>query len=147
MTVFIEVRQDLSDALRERRAVGADGGRLLLPGQFVVARITTDVRDQRYLVPRIAGERDRVMIVGEDGVHASRAPVRVLFHIDASRPDLDPTETQWAVIEMSDALPAGTQVIVTNLDQITDGTPVRTTETLARDGVEADTGMGAEGGS
>jgi RND family efflux transporter MFP subunit len=143
MTVFIEVRQDLTDALRERRAVSTEGGRLLLPGQFVVARVTTSVRDERFLVPRIAVERDRVMIVGEDGIHAHRAPVRVLFHIDASRPDLDPAETQWAVIEMTDALPPGTQVIVSNLDQITDGTPVRTTETLARDGLDT----GREGGS
>ena len=142
LTAFVEVRQDISDALRERRAVNTEGGRLLLPGQFVVASVTTSVREPRFVVPRTAVERDRIMVIETNSEpRARRTPVRVLFHIDAVFPELDPRETQWAVIDDTPELREGTLVITSNLDELAPGDHVRTRdpEAIARDGAPGGT--------
>lgn len=126
MTVFIEVEQQLDQAVRERRAINEQGGRLLLPGQFVVARVITSTSTPRIVVPRTAVERDRVMVAHQtSGQRAAGVPVRVLFHLDGSYPEIDPTESQWAVLEGSPELDEGTIVITSNLDEVVDGTPVQ----------------------
>ncbi len=143
ITVFAEVAQE-PDPSR---------GGLLLPGQFVLARVTTGA-EEHPVVPRIAVDRDRLMVVengaGGSGTRAREAGARVMYHIRRSFPELDPLETEWAVLESGP--PPGTLVITSNLDEIRDGTPVRVerSATVATDGRESpvdQAGGGGGGGS
>lgn len=131
ITVYVEVAQELrvdADAGRVEAAGGAP--RLLMPGEFVIGRVTGGGGggggEERLMVPRRAVDGDSVMIVegtaGEGPRRARRANVRILHQIDARFPALDPLETQWSVLESG--LSPGDRVIVTNLDQIRDGTRV-----------------------
>lgn len=142
MTVFVEVRQDITDALRERRAVNTEGGRLLLPGQFVIARVVTADRKARFVVPRTAVQRDRVMVVTEGPEARARSvPVRVLFHIASEMAELDPVESQWAILDDTDKLREGDLVITSNLDEVAEGTPIRASDAIARDGHRGEGGL------
>ncbi|MBX3401814.1 MAG: efflux RND transporter periplasmic adaptor subunit [Phycisphaeraceae bacterium] len=117
--VFLEVDQD--DA--------ASGASLLMPGQFVTAHVPgrADAARGLFVVPRRAVAEDRVWVTVLDQSGATRAqprPVTVLYHIEASMPDLDPDETQWAVI--GSGLKTNDYVIVSNLDDLFPGARVRT---------------------
>lgn len=117
--VFLEVDQD--DA--------APVSSLLMPGQFVTADVPgrADAEASLFVVPRRAVAEDRVWVTVLDQSGATRAqprPVTVLYHIEAAMPDLDPDETQWAVI--GSGLNAGDVVIVSNLDDLFPGARVRT---------------------
>ncbi len=117
LTVFVEVRQD-PGAFRE----GPAESPLLLPGEFVVGTIVGAPERGRTVVPRRAVQEGALFIAeaGGQGVWiARRVPVDVLFHAGGEFPRIDPIERQWAVLETS--LPEGVPVIVTNLDDLTDG--------------------------
>lgn len=118
VTMFAEIEQDPA----------ASPTTLLRPGQFVIGRVSSHTTEPRLVVPRRAVDGDRVWV----GVPEPEAPgtlravsrsVRVLYHLDASYPTLDPLETQWAVVEGD--LEPGDTVIVSNLDAILPGVRLR----------------------
>ncbi len=126
LTVFVQVTQSPpTDALTSTSD-------LLLPGQFVIGTITTEQTKPRIVVPRRAVLNDAVYIASASATPDSgdsdntrriyRAvfkPVRVLYHVDASFPELDISERQWAVIDQG--LEPGDRVIISNLDDIDQG--------------------------
>lgn len=113
ITVFIEITQSAS----------ADGPRLL-PGMFVSGRIFSEAPEARLVVPRTALDRDTALVVDDQGV-VSSVTVSVIHYLEAYLPELDPVETQWAVI--ASGLAAGQRIVLTNLDELKPGdivTPV-----------------------
>lgn len=94
----------------------------LLPGQFLIGRARSTRVEPRLLVPRIAITGDRVAVVGAGGLVQTRR-VRVAFHLDGAYPHIDPTIREWAVLD--EGLEPGALVIVSNLDEIEEGLPVR----------------------
>jgi multidrug efflux pump subunit AcrA (membrane-fusion protein) len=117
--VFLEVDQDDT----------APVASLLMPGQFVTAHVPgrADAAPGLFVVPRRAVTDDRVWVMAADesgGARAQPRPVMVLYHLETSMPDLDPDETQWAVI--GSGLSANDLVIVSNLDDLFPGARVRT---------------------
>ncbi|MEM9373660.1 MAG: HlyD family efflux transporter periplasmic adaptor subunit [Planctomycetota bacterium] len=116
IAVFVEVSQDPLDESR------------LLPGVFAHGRISTEDRTERIAVPRKAILSGRVMaLVPVDAeLHEVRAiAVKVSYSIDATLPDIDPAETEWAILEDGAALPADALVATTALDQLVPGMRVR----------------------
>ncbi len=115
MTVYVEVTQDPN-------ALGV-GDALLLPGQFVVASVSTSDERPMVLVPRRAVSGDRVLTVsaGEIEGHHRVEPVdvEVSHYIRAAMPDIEPSEREWAVIESG--LAPGSMVIISNLDELVGG--------------------------
>lgn len=148
MIVYIEIEQSL-DALGDSPTAnssisGAQG--LLLPGQFVTGRITTSEPIERPIVPRRAIIDDHVFLAvtlptdGGESVVARQTPIIVAEHIEGTFPEIDPAETQWAVIESG--LRAGDRVIVSSLDELRDGVAVEATDLSARDAGRGDAGTG-----
>lgn len=145
ITVYVEVVQQPG---------GAGGGGearsgLLLPGQFVAGTVTTIADQPRIAVPRVAVNGNRVMIAqdGEGGARAKAVTVSVLFLARGALSDIDPTETEWAVL--ASGLTGGERVITTNLDELRDGTSVRVEAAgpVAADGLKrGGGGAGAPGG-
>ena len=137
MTVFVEVIQDPS--------VTGIGEAMLLPGQFVLGRVLTSDESQRVLVPRRAVSGDRVMVAKREettGVdRVMPVDVKVSHHIRGSFPQIDPDETEWAVIELG--LDTGELVIISNLDVLVGGMTVEPTD-VAR--VSANSGANSDGG-
>ncbi|MEL7472114.1 MAG: efflux RND transporter periplasmic adaptor subunit [Planctomycetota bacterium] len=123
LTVFVAVEQDPSG---DRAAAG---GSLLLPGQFVMGRVTAASRVTRLVVPRRAVDEEYVLIARprDDGVsaRAEARRVRVAHAIEGSLPEIDEAETQWLVLEVDSGLEAGDALIVSNLDALRDGSLVR----------------------
>lgn len=124
MTVYIEVEQDTS-------AIGI-GDALLLPGQFVVGSVSTSDERPLVLVPRRAVSGDRVLTVepgaGEGEFRVRPVDVTVSHYIQGARPDIEATETEWAVIESG--LTPGSRIIISNLDDLVGGMLVDPESTL-----------------
>ena len=143
VTAYVEVEQD-------PRAPGA-----LLPGQFVVGRVATRGSGERLVVPRRAVEGDRVLLAvrSAGGAEAGSASawvvtpvsVRVAYYAQGPVPEIDPAETEWAVLEPTDSGPMGegAVVIVSNLDQLRAGMVV---QVRTPDGGGAAPGGGAAAG-
>ncbi len=142
MSAFVEVVQEGPGGppLRGGVPVAAAIGPPLLPGQFVVGRVTTAAAESRVVVPRSAVNGDRIMVVenGSGGTRARAAGVRVLYHTRRSIPEIDPQESEWAVLE--EGPEPGSLVITTNLDDLREGTPVRVEPAgaVAKEGEESD---------
>jgi len=120
VTVFIEIEQDPM-----RRSIESP---LLTPGRFVTGVVRTPDHTPRIVVPRLALDGDRVYVEDDTGRVALRS-VRVLHTIDRALPDVDPRETQWAVI--GSGLREGDRVIVSNLDELEVGMRVAAAEAAA----------------
>lgn len=123
ITVYVEVEQDSSDADR------------LLPGQFVLGRVTTRDPDQRVVLPRRAIQGEYVFIAqaeedddGNETMVVRRVAVRPAYGFDAELPELDRYETQWVTLEHGREPPTGSAVIVSLLDQIEVGMRVQLAE-------------------
>ena len=118
-TVFVEVEQRSGAEI-----IAEEDGRVLLPGQFVIADIRPESTSRRMIAPRRAVSGDRVLVAREteDGWIAKSIAVRVGFAVDGAFPGLHPSETQWLVVE--EGLEPSDRLIVSNLDAITDGMPV-----------------------
>ena len=118
VTVYAELKQPSTDAVGH--AARIEG--MLLPGQFVSCRVYGSDLEERILVPRAAVQRDRVMVVNDDG-RAEPRIVDVAYYFEGPFPNLHPIEREWAVI--TSGLGAGERVIISNLDELDPGTPVR----------------------
>jgi RND family efflux transporter MFP subunit len=99
----------------------ADESTLLLPGQFVRGELASLAPSQRVLVPRVAVQDDRVMVIDQDG-RAQYRSVRVGFFLTGEQPGIDPNEREWAAIE--EGLQSGDRVVISNLDDLAPGSPV-----------------------
>lgn len=130
ITVYVEVEQDSSGAER------------LLPGQFVLGRVTTRDPDPRVVLPRRAIQGEYVFVAqAEDGAEDAesmvvrRVAVRPAYGFDAELPELDQYETQWVTLEHGREPPMGSAVIVSLLDQVEVGMRVQIAddEQLAED--------------
>lgn len=113
MTVYVEVTQD-----PETLGVGDS---LLMPGQFVVGSVATSDERPLVLVPRRAVSGDRVLSISGEGDAQRVRPidVRVSHYLRGPQPEIEPTETEWAVIESG--LEPGSRVIISNLDDLVGG--------------------------
>ena len=131
MVVFVEIEQDLDPGRAFIESADESAG-ILLPGQYVTGRVRSRERERRVVIPRRAIVDDRVFVAttarGEGGelLVATRRPIVVSEHIRGSFPEIDPEETQWAVI--AEGLEAGDRVIVSNLDELDDGMAIRISE-------------------
>lgn len=124
LTLFVEVVQSppTSGELRG----------MLLPGQFVSARVYTRANETHAIVPRPALVGDRVMALepnGASGYIARQIEVDVLFTFDGDFPNIHPRETQWAAIERFASTSPPDRVILSNLDELRDGSAVRPAST------------------
>lgn len=131
-TVFVEVQQEIDaspfDSSRE----------YLFPGQFVAGEVISSASVDSLVVPRVAVDADRVMILDPDSGTAQPRTALVAYYTDRSLLD-DPQWDQWAVLEAgAEAQPwqpatlqAGDLVIVSNLDELPAGTAVRTEDRRA----------------
>ena len=123
VTVYVEIEQD-----PDVRSIESP---LLTPGRFVTGIVRTPDHQARIVVPRLALDADRVFVEDETGRVALRS-VRVLHSIDRPLPQIDPRETEWAVI--ASGLREGERVIVSNLDELEVGMRIDAAEATARDG-------------
>ncbi len=128
ITVFVEMNQDAQRA-------GA-----LLPGQFIMARVTGRGSEPRVVVPRRAVGRDRVLVVVDDGKVEVQA-VTIERYIEATFAPIDPVETQWAVVRSG--LEPGMKVIVVNAHTVPLGVVVRSVDRAMTDGGAGVTGSAA----
>ncbi len=117
ITAFIEIRQPAEP--------GPGDPPRLLPGMFVSGVVSTEAERPQIVVPRNAIDRGAVLTVDADGVIGS-APVTVLHYFDAVLPELDPVESQWAVI--SAGLEPGQRIAISNLDELRPGAQVEPVE-------------------
>lgn len=108
VTVFAVVEQDQA----------GDESALLLPGQFVKGELASLRPRARVLVPRIAVQDDRVMVVNADG-RVEKRPVRVGFYLRGEQRAIDPDEREWAAID--EGLVEGDRVVISNLDDLRPG--------------------------
>jgi RND family efflux transporter MFP subunit len=127
VTVFLEVEQPAPSAGTSLAASTS----LLMPGRFVRADLRGEAGagEPLIVIPRraISDDWTWVAVAAEGGaVRAQPRQVRVLYHIEARFPELEASETQWAVI--GEGLAAGERVIVTNLDELAPGVRVEVVE-------------------
>jgi RND family efflux transporter MFP subunit len=120
ITIFLEVAQEAPEPGGTVEAMQ----RLLMPGLFVSAEVAAGSGNGEMLlvVPRRAVSSDRVWVAVEDENGLMRAQprqVRIRYHVEARLPNLDPDETQWAVV--GSGVEPGDQIIVTNLDELAPG--------------------------
>ncbi len=109
ITVFVVVEQDPSRA---------DTTPMLRPGQYLTAALSSATKEDRILLPRSAIDGDRVLVLDENN-RARFESVRVLYHLDATYPEIHPTETQWSVVASN--LVAGDRLVLDPSDVITPG--------------------------
>lgn len=126
-----------------RQRVESDGslGTLLLPGQFVTARVFSAVSDMHVIVPRSSLDGDRVLALESsvDGGFVARSmPVTIDFLFSGSFPALHPLETQWAAISAGQGVKLPEQVIVSNLETLRDGSNVQPVSVLDGDPARTD---------
>lgn len=112
---FLDLSIDQATGTVALRAEFPNPDRILLPGQFVQARIAAGVRPSGFLIPQRAVQLSQngasVMIVGEDNVVVSREIEVGELH-----------RGSWIV---RDGLNAGDRVIVEGLQKVQSGSPVR----------------------
>lgn len=128
VTVYAEVRQR------------ADGGSadLLRPGQFVMGEVESSAALEALLVPRRSVNVDMVLVASPPGEGTPEPPagttramiVReatadVRRYLEGAHADIEPNETQWAVIDPAApgelAVRAGDVVIISNLESLKPG--------------------------
>ncbi|MEQ8845842.1 MAG: efflux RND transporter periplasmic adaptor subunit [Phycisphaerales bacterium] len=120
--VFVEVQQEL--------VVSADGeieaadGPLLRPGMFVVGRVTPQRPTEHLLVPRRAVVQGGVLVAENNSpTRARRVEVTTLFAFEGEPGGALTDERQWLAVAAD--LRPGERVLVSNLDDIEDGSPIR----------------------
>ena len=114
VAAYVEVAQSPREKAGEKR---------LRPGQFLAAKVITGRAEEAIVVPRRAVVDERILIADKTGrvhdfiVHSKR-------HIDGSFPEIDPRETEWAVL--ADDIAPGTRIIISNLEELEPGMQVET---------------------
>jgi membrane fusion protein (multidrug efflux system) len=118
---FLDLSIDQATGTAAVRAEFPNPERVLLPGQFVRARIEAGVRPNSFLVPQRAVQLSpagaSVLVVDDNNIAVSRKVTLGDLHGDS-----------WL---MRDGLKAGERVIVEGLQKVQPGTPVRIAQTSA----------------
>ena len=130
ITVYVEVEQEIDRSRQDRRG-------LLLPGQFVMARVLSPSEGERVIVPRSAVVRDRVRVVGENGRLQTRS-VRQAYAIDRVFPTIHPVAREWFVLESG--LEGGETIVVAGADDLSEGTLVEAVDAVHGRRAETDSG-------
>jgi len=109
LTMFVEIEQP--------SAAPAPG--MLLPGQFVVGRVTSPRVRDRVIVPRRAVQGDRVFVATGDPTSVERREVTIAHYLEGRYESISTEDTEWAVI--ADGLSPGERVVVSNLQDLEAG--------------------------
>lgn len=131
-TVFVEVQQQIDPGEFESSRQN------LFPGQFVSGEVISSTATDSLVIPRVAVDADRVMILDPETGTAQPRTARVAYYTDRSVLS-DPEWDQWAIVDAdSEAQPwqpaslqPGDLVIVSNLQELPTGTAVRTEDRRA----------------
>ena len=127
VTVFVEIEQDVDTSST------VNPSELLLPGQFVSGRVISSQAIRAFLLPRVAVRAERVMVIDPDTSTAQPRTALVEFYTEGDQES--GRRTQWAAVSaeaaripdwMPPLLREGDLVIISNLDGLPSGTPVRT---------------------
>lgn len=125
ITVFVEVTQELEPDDRGPRSQG--NGLLLRPGMFVVGRVSPSQPVAHLLVPRRSVVQGGVLVAElKSAARARRVDVQTLFAFEGSFEGAPEGETQWLAVRAD--LGEGHRVLVSNLDDLRDGSPIRVGE-------------------
>jgi hypothetical protein len=92
---------------------------VLAPGQFVQGTVTSGKEQNRWVVPRRAIDRQRLMLI-EDG-RVRSVPADADFMLEGNLPSLGLPDRQWAVLAQS--LPQRALVVVDSSRTLAEGTP------------------------
>jgi RND family efflux transporter MFP subunit len=121
--VFVEVVQDPGDDLD-----ASEMSAMLRPGMFVVGRVRPSEPARHTLVPRRAVVQGGVLVAEANSPsRARRVDVETLFSLEGPLEGAPPGETQWLAVRSRELL-AGQRVLVSNLDDLRDGSPIRVGE-------------------
>ena len=120
--VFVEIVQDLR--VDANGAVRSADGDLLRPGMFVIGSVQPSQTSTYMMVPRRSVVQRGVLVAERNSpTRARRVEVNTLFAYEGSFPGAPADETQWFAV--SEGLEAGELVLVSNLDDLEDGSPIR----------------------
>lgn len=123
--VFVEVTQKLE--IDDRGMLSPDNGVVLRPGMFVVGRVVPSRPAAHLLVPRRAVVQGGVLIADMNSpARARRIDVQTLFALEGEIEGAPQDESLWFAVEAD--LREGQRVLVTNLDDLRDGSPIRVGE-------------------
>lgn len=120
--VFVEVTQDLETDQTGMLAPAT--GTTLRPGMFVIGRVRPSRPAAQLLVPRRAVVQGGVLVASPNSpARAERVDVQTLFAIEGRVDGAPSSETLWFAV--AGDLTEGQQVLVSNLDDLRDGSPIR----------------------
>lgn len=123
--VFVEVSQELQ--LDDRGMLVPSNGVILRPGMFVIGRVIPSRPVAHLLVPRRAVVQGGVLIADLNSpARARRIDVDTLFALEGEVEGAPDGESLWFAVEAD--LREGQRVLVTNLDDVRDGSPIRVGE-------------------
>lgn len=116
-TVFARIDQS---AVPLSEFVRGGGQRVLVPGVFVTARLTTARGEPRWIVPARSVQEGRVRLV--EGRHIVSRPVTITFDYEGTFEQFDVPDDQWVVL--NEALVPGDMVVLSASLSILDGQEV-----------------------
>ncbi len=123
--VFVEITQDLRT--NESGILTPANGHLLRPGMFVIGRVTPSQPLAHLMVPRRSVVQGGVLVAEMNSpARAQRIDVHTLFAYEGTFEGAPEGETQWFAVEAD--IIDGQRVLVSNLDDLRDGSPIRLTE-------------------
>ena len=135
--VFVEVVQDLQ--ANESGLLVPAKGPLLRPGMFVVGKVVPSRASAVLMVPRRALVQGGVLVAQNNSpARAVRVGVQLLFAFEGTFDGAPEGERQWIAVQSG--LEEGQRVLVSNLDDLSDGSPIRL------EGESADTRSGSDRG-
>ncbi|MFI4883582.1 MAG: efflux RND transporter periplasmic adaptor subunit [Phycisphaerales bacterium JB064] len=126
--VFVEVAQELRES--EAGVLAPANGQMLRPGMFVVGRVIPTQPTAHLMVPRRSVVQGGVLIAEMNSpARARRVDVHTLFAYEGTFEGAPEGERQWYAVDSG--LEEGQQVLVSNLDDLRDGSPIRVEEETA----------------
>jgi len=111
-TVYAEVNQSPTD------------DPLLIPGQYLSARLESSRPLERLVVPRRAVFDDSVWIIDARGL-AEQRRVDVAFYVVGAFPQVGPPDSEWVVLSEGSDLRPDDIVILSNLDELQPKMPIQ----------------------
>jgi RND family efflux transporter MFP subunit len=125
ITVFVEVDQELETS--ESGLLTPANGQLLRPGTFVVGRVRPSQPVSHLMVPRRSVVQGGVLVAEMNSpTRAERVDVQTLFAFEGTFEGAPEGESQWFAVRAD--LAEGQRVLVSNLDDLRDGSPIRVGE-------------------
>lgn len=129
--VFVEVDQELD--VDAAGMIVPRNGQLLRPGMFVVGRVVPSETRPLLMVPRRAVVQGGVLVAELNSpARARRVDVQTLFAFEGTFEGAPEGERQWLAV--ASGLEEGEHVLVSNLDDLNDGSPIRVDRGVAEEG-------------